>query len=344
MFKAIFTLLITLLISKASYGQFAFNNIPFQLDNKPENSFLIKQTREDDITKIEEFNDKGNLIFQYIQGDIPPFFNWSEPHCFIYAFEYDEVGNLVKRYAFNSNAGHNIYEYETNSDGTRKTIYVRNYPERGKRNTNAYSNISEIKNFSKLVESPEVITMMSSEKLFLKFEYLNKEGKPIQIDEYSYTYKDSIQTHIEYDEKLNELWKKVITSDGEVMREINYDYPNDETRITTMINYRNGKESYSFQSAKVSDKENDSEIEYSISGEDLNIRFYQYEDGKLVNIRVYKTEYIGDLIIPISNNFEKTAQIVYSYNELGLLEKENMDNYESGEKEIRAYQYEIETN
>ncbi|MEQ9090169.1 MAG: hypothetical protein RIE52_03720 [Balneola sp.] len=344
MFKAIFTLLLTLVISKANYGQFLFNNVPFELDSKPENSFLIKQMRENEMTKIEEFDDKGNLIFQYIQGDIPPFFSWSEPHFFIYAFEYDEVGNIVKRYAFNSNAGHNIYEYETNSDSTVKTIYVRNYPERGNRNTNAYSNISEIKNFSELLESTEVITMMSSEKLFLKFEYLNNQGKPIQIDEYSYTYRDSIQTRIEYDKKLNELWKKVITSDGEVKREINYDYPNDETRITKIINYRNGKESYSYQSAKVTDKENDAEIEFSISGEDLNIRFYQYENGKLVNIRVYKTEFSGDLIVPLSNNFEKTAQMVYSYNELGLLEKERMDNYETGEKEIRTYKYEIDIN
>ncbi len=327
---------------QSSYGQFAFNNIPFKLKNQPASSFRIVQTRDGETLKIEEFDINGNLIFQYIQGDKPPFFNWTEPHRFIYAFEFDETGKIVKRYAFNSNAGHNVYEYEFENDGIVKTTYARNYPVNGSGNTNPYAGISKIKNFNDLKKSSEVLRMMSSERHFLEVEYLNDKGKPIEINEYSHTYRDSVKTIIEYDDKLNELYRKVLTSKGEVKREINNSYPDKNTHITTIVSYREGKEISSHQFAKVKDEGNESEIEYTVNSGKLNIRFYQYESGYLTKIVVYSTNYKGDLIVPLSKDHKKIAEMVYSYNENGLMDKEEMTNYKTGRTEARTYEYVIE--
>ena len=342
--KGIFLFLLTFVTLQNSYGQFTFNNIPFKLKNHPDSSFRIIQSRDGETSKIEEFDKEGNLIFQYIQGDIPPFFNWTDPHRFIYAFEFDGTGNIIKRYALNSNAGHNIYEYEYEfaNEGIVKTIYERNYPDEGGRNTNAYANISRIQSFDELIQSSEVVKMMSSEKLSLKVEFLNDARKPVEVNEYSYTFRDSLKTIIKYDNNLNELSRKLITSKGEVRREINYDYPDENTQITTIINYRNGKKISSYQSAKVKKEKDESEIEYSISGGKLNIRYYQYQDGYLTKIVVYNTRFRDDLIVPLSKDFKKVAQMVYSYNEDGLIVKEQMTNYETGKSETRIYKYDIE--
>lgn len=342
MIKGIILLLLTVVTIQNSYGQFAFNNIPFKLKNNPDNSFRIVQTRDGEISKIEEYDINGNLIFQYIQGDIPPFFNWTEPHRFIYGFEFDETGSVVKRYTLNSNAGHNIYEYEFEDAGIVKTTYVRNYPDEGRRNTNSYASISRIKTFEELIRSSEVVKMMSSEKLFLKVEYHNHAGKIIKINEYSHTYKDSLKTIINYDNNLNEQSRKLITSKREVKREINYDYPDENTKITTIINFRNGKKTSSYQFAKVKNEEEESEIEYSESSGKLNIRFYQYENGYLTKIVVYDTKFNDNLIVQLSKDYKKAAEMVYTYNEDGLLEKEEMTNYETGESETRTYNYNIE--
>ena len=320
MIKGIILLLLTVVTIQNSYGQFAFNNIPFKLKNNPDNSFRIVQTRDGEISKIEEYDIDGNLIFQYIQGDIPPFFNWTEPHRFIYGFEFDETGNVVKRYTLNSNAGHNIYEYEFEDAGIVKTTYVRNYPDEGRRNTNSYVSISRIKTFEELKRSSEVVKMMSSEKLFLKVEYHNHAGKIIKINEYSHTYKDSLKTIINYDNNLNEQSRKLITSK----------------------NFRNGKKTSSYQFAKVKNEEEESEIEYSESSGKLNIRFYQYENGYLTKIVVYDTKFNDNLIVQLSKDYKKAAEMVYTYNEDGLLEKEEMTNYETGESETRTYNYNIE--
>jgi hypothetical protein len=325
------------------FSQFAFNNVPFKLKNPPSDSYKIIQKRGGEITKIEEVNESGDVIFQYIQGDIPPFFNWNEPHRFIYAFEFNDRGDKTKRYAFNSNAGHNIYEYEYDFDNSLKTTYKRSYPVPEKsKNSNAFANISIIKDFDKLVESSEVLSMTNSDKDFLEVAYLNKSGQPIKIEEYSKMYRDSTTTLIEYDLEEREILKKIITSSGEMKRKIRTNYPDDKTKITAIINYRNGQEMSTYRHAEVIDSLNDTKIEYSVRDKELNVRLYQYNNEYLTNIIVYNAKYKKQLIVPISKKFKVTAEMKYSYNSDGLLEKEEMNNYKTGEKETRVYTYVIE--
>jgi hypothetical protein len=326
-----------------AYSQFAFNNVPFKLKNPPSDSYKIIQKRNGEITKVEEVNENGDVIFQYIQKDIPPFFNWNEPHRFIYAFEFNSKGDKIKRYAFNSNAGHNIYEYDYDYDNNLKSSYKRSFPEpKDSKNTNAYANISRIKNFKELVESSEVLSMTNSDKDFLEVAYLNKPGQPIRIEEYSKIYRDSITTLIEYDLQDREILKKVISSTGELKKKITSNYPDNNTKITAIINYRNGQEMSTYRHAEVLDSLNDTKIKYSVSGKELNVRLYQYDNGYLTKIIVYSTKYKNQMIVPISKKFKVTAEMKYSYNSDGLLEKEEMNNYKTGEKETSVYAYEIE--
>ncbi|NOU62295.1 hypothetical protein [Marinifilum caeruleilacunae] len=341
--KKIILIAFTIGLFQNGFSQFAFNNVPFKLKNPPSDSYKIIQTRNGEITKIEEINENGNVIFQYIQGDIPPFFNWNEPHRFIYAFEFNRRGDKTRRYAFNSNAGHNIYEYEYDYDKNLKTTYERGYsvPEKSK-NSNAFSKISRIQDFKSLVESSEVLSMTNSNKDFLEVAFLNESGQPSSIKKYSKMYRDSTTTLIEYDHENREILKKIITSSGDVKRKITTKYPDDKTKITAIITYRNGQEISTYKHAEVRDSLNDTKIEYSVRGKELNVRLYKYDNGYPTNIIVYSTEYKNKLIIPITKKFETTAEMKYSYNSDGLLEKEEMNNYKTGENKTRVYTYRIE--
>ncbi|MGL1889006.1 MAG: hypothetical protein OCD76_21005 [Reichenbachiella sp.] len=340
--RSIIFILLLMGLSLRSYGQFAFNNISFEVKDAPISSYRIIQTRDGKTTKVEEFNATGRLVFKYIQGDIPPFFNWSEPHRFIYAFEYDESGNTVKRYAFNSNAGHNIYEYDYSDDGSTKYSYQRSYPDEGGQNTNAYSNIERIKTFSDLIKSSEVAVMNSSERIFLNREHLDKNGNPIKYVEYSKMHKDTLSTTTKYDVELQEIKKTVVNSKGEMNRENVYEYPDSRSQISTINHYRNGQIAFFYRFAETKNDEGETEFSYSERKGILNVRHNQYEDGYLTSITVYKTKFKGKLIVPVSKKFKKVAQMKYTYNDIGLLEKEEMNNYESGEQETRSYKYQIE--
>lgn len=327
-----------------AHCQFAFNNVPFKLKNPPSRPYKIIQSRNGEVSKVQEINNNGEVIFQYIQGDIPPFFNWKEPHRFIYAFEYDSNGRIVKRYAFNSNAGHNIYVYAYNDELNTKTTFERSYPKTGGAiNTNAYAKISRIKNFKNLIESSEVSSIVASEKVFLRIEYLNETEQPIRIKDYGKMYKDLGSTSIEYDNTNRELSRKIVSPSGDIKKKIIKEYPDYNSKVTTIINYRKGQKMSSYQYAEVKDDSGETKTEYSVRSEALNIRHYQYRDGYLTNIKVYSTKFKNQLIVPISKRFKMIAKMEYSYNEDGLLDKEKLNNYKTGEKETRTYNYQIES-
>ncbi|MTI29383.1 hypothetical protein [Xanthovirga aplysinae] len=329
-------------LSLNSFGQFAFNNISFELKKPPNNPYRIIQTRDGETTKVEEFDETGRQVFQYIQGDIPPFFNWTEPHRFIYAFEYDESGKTVKRYAFNSNAGHNIYEYEYSDDSSTKHSYQRSYPDEGKQNTNAYADIERLRTFSDLMNSSEVAVMNSSDRIFLNREHLDQNRNPIKYVEYSKMHKDTLSTTTKYDVELREIKKTVVNSKGEINRENVYEYLDSKSQISTINHYRNGQIAFFYRFAETKNEAGETEYSYSERKGTLNVRHNQYEEGYLTSITVYKTKFKGELIVPVSKKFKKVAEMKYTYNELGLMEKEEMNNYETGEKETRTYKYQIE--
>ena len=66
--KSIILVFFVLELNTNSYGQFAFNNIEFELKNSPTNLYRIIQTRDGATTKVEEFDRAGRQVFQYIQG------------------------------------------------------------------------------------------------------------------------------------------------------------------------------------------------------------------------------------------------------------------------------------
>lgn len=344
--KKFLLVLFSIIIHQNIFSQFAFNYAPFKLNNPPESSYKIIQYSGKEVTRIAEVDKKGRTFFEYKQGDIPPFFNWKEPHIFISAYEYDKDGNVTKEYSFNSNAGHNIYTYEFAKDKSTKTLFTQSYIElkEVEINTNAYSNISRIKNFKQLRESSEVINIIGSPKTQGIVEFLDNENKPIRIKEYIEIYGDTIITTIDYDATEKELNQKVfVISNMELQKEILNEYPNEYSKITRIINYRNGEKSTIYQFAETKNKANKTETEYSESNGILTIRHNMFDDyGHLIKIIVYQTDFKGNLIVPISNDFTKTAEMQYSYNKEGLVKKEKMIDYETDKMESRKYQYRIE--
>lgn len=341
--KTLITILFTFSIFQVAYSQFAFNNVPFKLKNPPSTGYKIIQYKTDEISKIEEVNQKGEIIFQYKQGEIPPYFNWTEPHRFIYAFKYNKNGKLLKRYALNSNAGHHIYEYHYNEELRTKTRYEKTFPrDKSLMNTNAYSNIERINSYKQLLESSEVTEMMAAPSVFIDKTYLNEVQLPIKIQSYSKMYKDSVCSIIEYNTEGKEISKKNTLSTGEIKRENRYSYTNENTKTTTINNYRNGQPTSSYQFATVTDSTKETETTYSISKKVLKIRHYQYKDGYLIRVLVYKTKYKKKLIVPITKKCTRLAQMEYTYNQNGLLEREVMNNYETREKVDKTYTYKIE--
>lgn len=334
-----------LIISQNVQGQFAFNNIEFKLKKPPSSSYKIIQTEKGKLKKILEFNNEGKIIFDYRETEIPPFFNWKEPHRFIYAFEYDTNGRIAKRYAFNSNAGLTIYSYEYGQNPLTKTLNTQEYPknESYKQNTNSYSYISKFKNFKQLKKSNEVSIIISSPKIKDYVEDLNEENKPIMIKEYSRMYGDTIMTSIKYNSKGEELSKKIVgTSTNEIKREIISEF-GQNSKITEIINFRNGEKTSVYRFAESKNQTENSETKYSERKGILNIRHNIFDkDGYLTKVTVFETEFKGDLIIPVTSDLRKTSEMIYKYNKKGLLEKEIMTNYKTGKKDTRKYKYRIE--
>lgn len=339
-------LIFTLFICKNTYSQFALNNIEFKLKNPPESSYKIFQTEKGKLKKVLEFDNKGRIIFDYRETEIPPFFNWKEPHRFIYAYEYDNKGRKIKRYAFNSNAGFSIYTYKFGENPMTKTLYTQEYTDdsKGKRqNTNAYAYISKFKNFDQLKKSKEVAKILSSENTKGYIETLNLNNKPIKINEYSRMHNDTIITSITYNSKGEELLRKIIgTSTNEVKREIIHQYKGD-SEITEVVIFKNGKKTSTYRYAKLKKTTENTETQFSERKGILNIRHYTFnKDRYLIKVTVFETDFQGELIIPINPNLKKTSEIIYKYNKDGLLEKETMTNYKTGKKDKRKYKYKIE--
>ncbi len=340
----IILVLFTLIFLQNAFCQFALNNVPFDLKNPPDNSYKIIQTKENELIRVEEVNQNGDIIFKYSQTEIPPFFSWKEPHRFIYAYEYDDNGQLIKSYAFNSNAGHALYEYVFDSATNTITTYERYYPTPDSlKNTNAYANISRINCFEDLIKSTEVAILFNSVKKFVKLEYLNEKGQVYRVRSIGPYEKDSVDTYNLYDSENRELLIKVILSSGEIEREIISEYPNDSTEITTVVKYRNGEINSKYKHAEVTSDKGGIRTEYFQSGGTLDIRQYYYMDGYLVKIMVYETKYKNEIIVPVSMNLKLIAELNYQYNPEGLFEKEVMNNYQTGERKSNVYNYRIES-
>jgi hypothetical protein len=338
-------LLLLIIFSQNVQGQFAFNNIEFKLKNPPVTSYKIIQTEKGKLKKILEFNNEGKIIFDYRETEIPPFFNWKEPHRFIYANEYDDYGRIVKRYDFNSNAGLSIYSYKYTQDPLTKTLITQKYTEisDSERNTNAFAFISKFKDFEELKKSKEVAVILSSPEIQGYTEKLNKDEKPVEIVEYSRIYGDTVKTFIEYNSNGDELFKKIVgISNNETKREVITNYEQN-SEITEIINFRNGEKTSSYKFAETKNQAENTETEYSESGGVLNIRHKIFDsDGYLIKVTVFETDFKGDLIIPITSELRKTSEMIYNYNIEGLLESEIMTDFKTGKKDKRKYKYSIE--
>jgi hypothetical protein len=341
--KTVLILVVFIFIQNA-FCQFALNNLQFKLKNPPNNPYKITQTKGNELIRIEEVNQNGDEIFKYLQTEIPPFFSWREPHRFIYAFEYDYNGQLIKSYAFNSNAGHAIYEYVFDTTTNTKTTYQRYFkvPD-SLSNTNAYSNISRINCYKDLLESSEVIILSESKKEFVKLEYLDEHGQVYRMRSIGSYKKDTIDTYIYFDSENREILKKVILSNGETEREIISKYPDDSTTISTILKYRDGKIISKYDFAEVTSDNGALITEYDQNEGTIDVRQYYYTNGYLVKIKVFETKYKKDLIVPVSNNLKLIAELDYKYNDDGLFENEILNNFQTGERESNNYKYKIDS-
>lgn len=223
-----------------------------------------------------------------------------------------------------------------------KTLSKQEYTdtERVKMNTNQYAFISKFKNFEQLKKSKEVANIISSKKIKLSIEILNSDNKPIKIKEYSRMYNDTIITSIKYNNKGNELLRRIIgKSTNETKREIISEY-NSNSTYTEIRYLKNGKNTSIYKYAKKTG--NNTKTDYSERKGILNIRHYTYDDNEnLIKVSVFETEFKGNLIVPITIDLSKTAEMIYRYNKKGLLEKEIMTNYKTGKKDVRKYKYKI---
>lgn len=341
--KKILVLVLTLFTFQSFHAQFAMNNIELKLKNPPNSSYTIVQTKKKKVKKIAEYDTEGRLIFDYRETEIPPFFNWKEPHRFIYAKEFDSKGRVTKRYDFNSNAGLSIYIYEYQGD-IRKMYELEYTDSKEKKiNTNSYAYINKIQSFSDLVKSKEVANILNSKKRFVHIEKLNKQLIPTQKKRYSERHKDTLVTSYTYNSKGKETSAKVtFQSSGLTERAVITNYPKEGLEETEILNYRNGKKSYTYRYSEVIDEIQNTKTSYSERNKTLNIRHSSFdENGLPIRVEVFETPFQGKLVVPISKVLKKTAEIIYSYNEEGLLKKEVMTNYKTRKKDTRKYQYKI---
>jgi hypothetical protein len=343
--KTLTIIIFTTFFCLKSFGQFSFNNIEFKLKNPPKSSYKIIQTEKGKLKKILEFNNKGQIIFDYRETEIPPFFNWKEPHRFIYANEYDTSGRIIKRYDLNSNAGLTIYTYVFNNKPLTETLYTQNYSEKKKSemNTNPYAFISKFKNFDQLQHSDIISNINSSPKIRGYVKHLNQNYKPEKVCDYSKMYKDTITTTIKYNSDDLEILKTDIAkSTNEIKRKVKTTYEKD-SEVTEIVNFGGGKQISTYRFAKAINKDQNTETNFSERNGILNIRHYIFTaDHYLTRVIVYETEFKENLVVPINKDFRKTAEMIYTYNEEGLLEMESMINYKTGKKDKRKYKYQIE--
>jgi hypothetical protein len=340
--KKTIVLIIALLLSQYFHAQFAMNNIELKLKEAPNTEHTIIQRHNGTIKKIAEYDAKGRLIFDYRESSFP-YFNWKEPHRFIYAKEYDDQGRLIKRYDFNSNAGLSIYLYEY--VGNSRTRYRLEHPEDGKKiNTNPFAYINYIQSYSDLLASKEVATILKAPKEFINRETFNEENQLIRESKYNERRKDSLITHYRYDGQGNEIYKSVLFQNAnEIDRETLTRRQNENTTESVIIGYRDGQKSYSYLFASVNDTIQNTVTNYSKYGGALNIRQKFFDADSLVtDIYVYETSFSGTLIVPVSEELKKTAHMRYQYNKEGLLMKEEMNNYKTGKSDTREYTYQIE--
>lgn len=340
-FTVIYFIFLLSIINQNAYCQFAYNNVPFKLKDTIDVYHKIIQYNNGEISKIEEYNENGHIIFKYSKSDYPENFNWDKPHYHLYAWEYDSLGRNSKYYAFNSNAGHDIYEYEFNQKKTIKTTFRREFPKKEgiKINSNPYTNISRLQSFKQVQESDEVKEMMSSNREKITVEYLDSFGKSIRIIRPKSFKNDTTYTFIEYDKSNREISRKEHTFLGKYTKEVITSFPNDSSSITQVINYFRGK-TFTYQHAQVN-QANGNKIQYSVEQGILSVRRYLYHDNYLMSITVYERKFKNTLIVPINKKMKKVAEMKYFYNNLGLLEKEEMYNYETDKKEVREYEYQI---
>jgi len=343
--RVITILIFTFFMSKNIYSQFAFNNIEFRLKEPPKSAYRIVQTEKGKLKKILEFNNRGKIIFDYRETEIPYFFDWNEPHRFIYAYEYDSKERVIKRYDFNSNAGLTIYTSVYDENPLTKTLFSQEYTnsEKVKKNSNAYSFISKFQNFKQLKESKEVANILSSLRSKERTETLNQDNKPIDKKEYYGVYGDTIITYYKYNSKgqlLSNKSKDIVS--GDIKRKTTTEH-NQNTEISEIINFRNGKKTTFHRFAKSKDPIKKSETSYFERNGIINIRHKILDkDGYLIRVSVFETKFKKDLIIPITKDLKKTAEMIYKYDKNGLLEKELMTNYKTNKKDIRKYKYKIQ--
>jgi len=343
--KYILQIVLLTLSTQSLFSQFAFNYHDFKLKNTTESKYSIIQTEKSKVKRISEYDEKGRLIFKYLETEIPPYFKnqWKTPHRFIYGYEYDEENRVIRQFDFNSNAGLKIFEYHY-KDNVKTTLELK-YTDSNqqKKNTNPYANIERIKNFSNLIQSNETKNILSSDKKVRYVEKLNEIGKPVEIFENSRIFGDSIVTIINYNEKGKELTKKVLgLNSNEIKREVINDYSVESSVTTKIINFRNKKRTSVYRFAEAKNPVDKTETSFSERNGTLTLRHNIFDNNNYpTKIIVYETDFEGDLIIPISPNLRKTAEMEYIYNKYGLIEKEKMTNYQTGQKEIRKYKYEI---
>ncbi len=345
--KSILQIAIYIISTHCVFSQFAFNYHDLKLNNKPKSSYSIIQTENGKVKRISEFDDKNRLIFKYRETEIPPFFKdkWKMPHRFIYGYEYDKNNRITRQYDFNSNAGLKIFEYryENNLKITIELEYTDlNEPEQ---NTNPYGYIDKIKSFSELIQSNETKNILTSNKKVRYVEKLNEFEEPIEIYENSRIFGDSIVTIINYKEKGKELTKKVVgLNSNEIKREVINDYSIENSVVTEIINFRNEKKTSIYRFAESKNLTDNTETSYSERRGILTIRHNIFDSNNYpTRILVYETDFKGELVVPLSSKLKKIAEMEYSYDEDGLIKKEKMTNYKTGEKETRKYKYSIKT-
>ncbi len=338
--------IILIFFSINAIAQFAFNHDDFEIESQKKNIRRITQTEKGTVTRIQEYDSIGRIVFSY--GTLYSGENWNKKYIFyLRAYIYDKQGHVIIQYNLHSNAGHSGSYYHYDSLGNKATYYNKFQNHTSHQiNTNPYHRISEYKNYSGLIASSEIeilnnkkeSALLSSKEIFdngkiVKEIHFNNDGSIDWEKEYKYD-KDRILKTLSYSfEEGEKRLSRIFTSECK----------SDTFFIETLVSVKsNSLQDTIFHIHEIFNSQNKIIVKKTFEKEEIKERLYFYNaEGRLLYIDFDVHERFGNETYdyPFGNSKVRKS---YKYNRLGLIKREIILEEFPKNKEKRKYKYKIE--
>ena len=330
--------------AQSTFSPNGINNIPDNLKN-------IRQYQDDILLNARTYDKLGNKIFSHYKQYVSK--NWNGEYItMISASIFDYFGKEIKSYSLHSNAGLSILCYEYDNSGNNIKTYQQNndYEEDDDLiNKNPYHYISDIKNIDELINHSKIkeIELVAKKRLlcentfdsvgnmiteisyqengdrssYRRNEYNKDNNKIYFYNEWSK--ENNWEYYFEY-EKRHSFFEEDLQTESKPIKllqsvRVDYDWREGRKRVSDITFYKYNKEDLLMDVTKYN------------KGEFKEKYIYEYNDLNQVSKRSFVNE---------------TNQIVvestYLYDKEGNIIEEKINDFRSGEENVKKYRYEYE--